>query len=263
MNLSQTDDDLTSPSHSAHRAKMHSWNNYDWSQEVHVLCMQTAFSYRNAAAVRSCYLDDSSNELSSPVLWCCAVLSSSFESLFSDLAFPSELIRWKVVGGIASINILFAEIKAVFLWWKCILGCFANFHLFHSRALPAPVVSAASPRHNLMSVRVRECRDKHAVAGVPHIVERFHLKVKHPPRCVTRCFVLIEFYDGMLQVCPADRGANLVLLTISLIQKNKKELHENCSCTKHSPSPQASVKFVRLAAHGDFHCVLLKCTCLP
>lgn len=117
---------------------------------------KTAFSYRNAAAVRSCYLDDSSNELSSPVLWCCAVLSSSFESLFSDLAFPSELIRWKVVGGIASINILFAEIKAVFLWWKCILGCFANFHLFHSRALPAPLVSAASPRHNLMSVRVRD-----------------------------------------------------------------------------------------------------------
>lgn len=222
--------------------------------------MQTAFSYRNAAAVRSCYLDDSSNELSSPVLWCCAVLSSSFESLFSDLAFPSELIRWKVVGGIASINILFAEIKAVFLWWKCILGCFANFHLGHFQ-LP---LSALRRRGTIWCLYASEIVQRQTRScWVPHIVERFHLKVKHPPRCVTRCFVLIEFYDGVLQVCPADRGANLVLLTISLIQKKKKELHENCSCTKHSPSPQASVKFVRLAAHGDFHCVLLKCTCLP
>lgn len=42
---------------------------------------------------------------------------------------------------------------------------------------------------------------------------------------MTKCVVLIEFYDGVLQVCVADsllscfRGANLMLLPISLIKK--------------------------------------------
>ncbi len=102
--------------------------------------MQTT-SLRESGAVASCYLDDLSNKMPFPLFWCAVFCHLSvrapFRSHFQKI--PFELIRWKVVGGTASINIIFSEIKALFLWWKCILRCFANFHIFHSQHCQLPL----------------------------------------------------------------------------------------------------------------------------
>lgn len=133
MNVPQTDDVYHySAWVTQHTDKMHSSDDYDRSLKVCTLCMQTTFFQKLGT---SCYLNDSSNKLLFPFFWCAVFCHLSLIALFRSCfqKFPSELMKWKVVWGVASINILFAEIKAVFLWWKCILRCFANFHQFHSQ----------------------------------------------------------------------------------------------------------------------------------
>ena len=145
-----------------------------------MLCMQTTFS-KKLGGLASCYLDDSSNKLSFPFFWCAVFCRLSVREPFSDLAFkkfPSELIRWKVVGGIASINILFAEIKAVFLWWKCILRCFANFHLFYSQHCQVPLSGLCWCGTFWMSVRERESMEKNMQLLDLHILKYFNQKFK-------------------------------------------------------------------------------------
>jgi len=91
-----------------------------------VFCMQITFYSENnfrEQAVTWIIRQISCHILSFDVQ--CFVISLFEPFLRSHIQkFPSELIRWKVVLGIASINILFPEIKALFLWWKCMLRCF-------------------------------------------------------------------------------------------------------------------------------------------
>lgn len=119
---------------------MYSSNGCDQSLKVRTLFMPTIFSQNPSAA--SFYLNDVSNKLSFSFFWCAVFCRLSARALFEislSKKFPSKLIRWKVVWGKASINIICAEIKALFLWWKCMLRCSANFHLFHSRRCQLPL----------------------------------------------------------------------------------------------------------------------------
>lgn len=66
------------------------------------------------------------------LFWCRRLCEEPFQDLAQNSSMRANKMR-EVVWGIPNVKILFAEIKAVFLWWKCMHRCCANFHPFHSR----------------------------------------------------------------------------------------------------------------------------------
>lgn len=134
----------------------------------------------------SFHLNDVWRKLPFPFVWCSA-LSSLCESHFWDLTFTkkkSKLIRWKVVWGTASINIICAEIKAEFYDESACLDV----------CLIWPVSASAPVVRIVLMWQIWMWWRKYGEETLLKGWKGFYLKVKWWKHCVTHWILLIVFY---------------------------------------------------------------------